>query len=396
MGAGTSGQAQEAVRASLAGETAARAKREAASRVGYYNVKWGDLRLRTTAGSAVEFNDNVNLATQNQVADWVFRPQLQAQFVYPVTVKNSLNLNIGAGYSYYLKEDRLSRYFITPDSELSFDVFAGDCLINLYDRFSVSQDAYQNPATTGTGNVGTFNNSAGLSTTWDLNDLLVAVGYDFQIQRSTTAGFNQQDATTHSLFGQAGVRPNDFSVVGLEAGGSLIDRDRFSGGNQVNVGLFYRTQISAYLSLQAGAGYTVFAFDQAALAGGKSQVSGAYGNLAVQHRVNRILSHSLSAGLDQQIGLFSSGLELYYLRWSGSWNLIQKLSLGTHVAYEWGKEYGGANDQLERWGLGFTLGRGITEKLGAQFAYDWLNRDSDQINRSYTQNRYTLSLNYRF
>lgn len=384
------------MRASLAGEASASAKREAASKVGYYNIRLEDLQMRTWARTEVEFNDNVEAAESNVHSEVIFRPEVGGRFVYPVTENNALNLSIGGGYSYYYKRDELNRFFVTPGSELSFDIYAGDCVINLHDRFSVTQDSYQNLAATGTGNVGTMENTTGLSTTWDLNDLLLTGGYDYTIRRATGSGSNVQDANSHSLFGQAGVRPNDSTLVGVDVGVSFIERDVYSSGNQYSAGLFYRGQISSYLSLQAGLGYMLFAMDRPTLTNGEDEFTGFYGNLGFQHRVNEILSYTVSAGRDLQLGLYSTGLDYYYARWIGNWKLIREISLATQFEYEWGEELGGAAADLSRWGVGVTVGRSITEKLGAQLAYDWEKRDAAVTNRGYTQNRITLRLNYTF
>jgi hypothetical protein len=390
------GISQEAVRASFAGEAAAAAKRRAASTIGYYNLKLGDLRLRMHASAEIEANDNVNLSDQDARADLILRPQARGTFFYPLTERNALNLTIGAGYSFYLREDNLSRYFITPGSELSFDVFVGDCVINIHDRFSVSQDAYQNPAATGSGNIGTFDNMAGVSATWDLNDLIVSTGYDNLVRRSTTSGFSQQNATSHAFQGSGGMKLNPFTILGLDLGATLIERETQSGGLQYNAGLSYRSQISEYLSVRAALGYTLYQLDAPVLAGGRDELNAAYGSLALQHRVNRILSYSLEAGRDIQIGLFSDILDLYYARLQSSWNLIHKLSLTTHLSYEWGKESGGVGDKITRYGGGIGVGRTITEKLSARLSYDLLVRNSDLPGREYLQNRLGLSLSYLF
>jgi len=389
------GFSQEAVRASLAGEAAAAAKRKAATTIGYHNLKMGDLRLRLHASTELEANDNVNLSDQDPRSDLIVRPQARGTFLYPLTERNSLNLTIGAGYAFYLREDNLSRYFITPGSELSFDVFVGDCLINIHDRVSVSQDAYENPAATGSGNIGTFDNMAGVSATWDLHDVVLTTGYDHLLRRSTTSGFSQQNATSHAVHGSGGLKVNSFTIIGVDLGATLIERETQSGGVQYNIGLSYRSQISQYLSVRAALGYTLYQLDNPA-PGQSKDLNAIYGSLAVQHRVNRIVSYSLEAGRDVQIGLFSDILDLYFARLQANWNLIHKVSLGTHLSYEWGTESGGAGDEITRYGGGISVGRGLTEKLSARLYYDLLVRNSNLPGREYLQNRVGLSLAYAF
>lgn len=387
---------QEAIRASMAGEAAAAAKRQAATTVGYYNLKIEDLRARFSAGLGIEASDNVNYSDQNAQSDVIVRPQIDGRFIYPITEHNALSLNLGAGYSAYVDHDNLSRFFITPGSETSFDIFVGDCLINLHDRFSIVQETYQNPATANSGDISTLDNASGISTTWDLNDLLLVGGYDFVLRRSTTSGFQEQNADTHALYLSGGFRLDSASLLRLDLGTSFISRETRSDGQQYHAGLSYQTKLSDYISVQAAAGYLLYQLDQPALAGGKDQVTGAYGSLGLTHRVNRIVSYTVDAGRDIQIGLFSDILDLYYARLQSNWNLVQKFSLSTRLSYEWGEETGGANDQLTRYGGGISIGRNITEKLRGSLGYDIMVRDSELAGRSYVQNRVLLQLNYAF
>src|SRR5439155_18097119 len=161
--------AQETLRMSLAGAEAAEARRKAASTLGYYNLKLGPAALRFGSSLGVEFNDNVNNAATNAEADVSFRPALNAQLLWPVTDQNSLNLNVGAGYSVYVQHPKLDQVFLTPGSELSFDIYAGNFWINLHDRVSITDNAYQDPTVSGTGDYEQFQNALGISATWDLN-----------------------------------------------------------------------------------------------------------------------------------------------------------------------------------------------------------------------------------
>jgi hypothetical protein len=142
--AGTA-RAQEAIRMSMAGEEAARAHRQAASTVGYYNLTVGPTLWKFGAGLQLEYTDNVSLGTGGSESDFSFRPQINSQMLWPITDKNSLNLDVGVGYSAYVKHSDLDRVFITPGSGLSFDLYVGDVWINLHDRFSITEDAYEDP-----------------------------------------------------------------------------------------------------------------------------------------------------------------------------------------------------------------------------------------------------------
>src|SRR5262245_41656180 len=92
------GRAQEAIRMSLASAEAAEARRKAATTVGYYNIKLGPTAWRFNAGLQAQYDDNVGLASGNREEDFIFRPQINAQMLWPVTEKNSLHLSADVGY----------------------------------------------------------------------------------------------------------------------------------------------------------------------------------------------------------------------------------------------------------------------------------------------------------
>src|SRR5947209_8381581 len=144
LGLAPAAQGQEALRLSLAGAEAAEARRQAASTIGFYNLKLGPTGWRFGAGLGLQYSDNVNLGSANSGGDFSLSPQINAQMLWPVTDKNTLNLSVGMGYLAYLTHSELDRIFITPVSELSFDMYVPDYLvINLHDRFSVLQNSYQ-------------------------------------------------------------------------------------------------------------------------------------------------------------------------------------------------------------------------------------------------------------
>ena len=137
------GSGQEALRLSMAGDLAAESQHKAQSSLGYYNLLAGPTAWRFSSSLGMEFNDNVRLET-NGVSDLIARPSVSAQMHWPLTPKNSLDFSLSAGYSAYFQNQDLSRFFINPGSGFSFDVFVKDCKINLHDRITITQNAYEN------------------------------------------------------------------------------------------------------------------------------------------------------------------------------------------------------------------------------------------------------------
>src|SRR5260370_27756913 len=105
---------QESVRMSIASAEAAEARRKAQSSIGYYNIKLGPPGWKFGSGLGLEYNDNVENRSENREGDFILRPQINAEMIWPLSEKNSLNLSLGGGYSFYVEHSSLDRLFITP------------------------------------------------------------------------------------------------------------------------------------------------------------------------------------------------------------------------------------------------------------------------------------------
>ena len=201
--------------------------------------------------------------------DFIFRPQINTRMLWPVSDQNSINLALGGGYRLTSSNPNLDRAFITPGSELSFDLYAGDFWINLHDRFSITENTYQDPTVAGSGNYSQFQNALGVATTWDLNKVIVKVGYDHVNYDSITGGSGQNIGGQPSGYSEvfstsAGYALKPGMLLGVELGGSLITytttttNTPYSNANQWNVGGFYDAPLSEYIHITAHAGYTVY------------------------------------------------------------------------------------------------------------------------------------------
>ena len=73
-------------------------------------------------------------------------------------------------------------------------------LFNFHDSFSYIQEFCHEPAVSGPVSYGTFQNTAGLSGTWDLNDVTLTLGYDHQNVLATSSQFS---TNTDHAFGTA-------------------------------------------------------------------------------------------------------------------------------------------------------------------------------------------------
>lgn len=392
---------------SIASAEAAEARRRAASTLGYYNLKLGPTAWNFGTGLGLEYNSNVYYTEADPKGDLIFRPQVNTRMLWPVSDQNSINLTLGGGYSAYTSNPRLDRAFITPDSELSFDLYVGEFWINLHDRFSITEDTYQDPTVVGSGNYSQLQNALGVGTTWDLNKAVVRAGYDHVNYDSLSGGAGQgsggQPSGSSEVFSSSAgfaVRPG--MLLGLEVGDSLINYSTattntpYSNANQWNVGGFYDAPLSGFIHIAAHAGYSVYspAGGGRTIAGG--DFSGIYAQLDVTHRVNQYVSYTLSGGRTVSVAFSGGTIDRYYANWQANWAIMRKVTLGTSFTYEEGSQLFAGAETYSQYGPGITLSRPITAKLTSSLGYQLYWRDSNLANRNYTLSVVSLNLNYVF
>lgn len=390
---------------SLAGADAAAARRRANSTVGYYNVRLGPTVWRLGSSLGTEYNSNVRY-TQNGEDDVIIRPGINAEMLWPVSDQNSLNLSLGGGYSAYLKNPDLSRWFVTPGSEIAFDVYAGDVWINLHDRFSITQDSYQDPTVAGIGDYARLENVAGVGAVWDLNKIIVRSGYDHANYLTVSGGSgNVPDGQNEIFNASVGYELKPEMTLGIEAGFAYIqyqkdERTIFENATQWNVGPFYDVQLSDYMRLNLSAGYTSFkpSLARALPFSFESDLDGFYASGQVRHRLNKYLDHSITAGRSISYTFYGGTADITQVRWQGNWHVLEEINLSTSVSYETGTQYNFGKESFDRVGGGFSLGRAITRKLGATAGYQYYVRNSDWQGsaRDYSTHIVDLNLSYRF
>lgn len=397
----TSASAQEAIRMSLASSEAAEARRKAATTVGYHNLRLGPTAWNFAAGLGVEFNDNVYYRPSGQRADLILRPQFDTRMLWPVSDQNSITLSLGAGYSAYLDNSELSRMFISPNTELSFDLYVGNFWINLHDRITIIEDNYSDPTVVGNVDYSRMENTIGATATWDLNKVIVRLGYDHANYTSLSSGdAAYPDGQAEMIFLTAGYAVNRNMMAGLELGGSLISYDLegtnvfFSDALQWNAGAFLESKFSDYLRGRLSAGFTMFSPDTSDPA--IEDESGTYVQLGLTHRVNKHVDYTLGFSRRVSFTFYGGTIDMYTVNLYANWRLIQKVALSTGFTYEHGEYLYGFSEEFDRYGPSIQLSRKLSNKLSATLAYRLYLRDSNIALRDYTLNIVSLNLRYQF
>ena len=396
--------AQEALRLSLAGDLAAETQRQARNSVGYYNLLWGPVALRCSTAVSTEFTDNARNSSKAE-GDMIIRPSANVQLNWPVTEWNTLNLSFGAGYSLYAQHSDLSQLYINPGSGLSFDIFIKDWKFNLHDRATLTQNSYENPATTGGQNNSFLQNDIGVTGLWDLSKVLVNLGYDHVDYIGMDNLRSQPDSASENFFLNVGFRLRPEILVGLEGGLGLVSYDRSGPTNAVfasdamqwNVGAFSSVQISEHLSARLDAGYMVYIPENSQMAG-ISEMDSLYFQFSAAHEITEHISYSLSAGHSVDFAYNGQAYERLFVRLNPNWNVVRKFSITTPVWWEQGTQIAAHSFNYDQYGAGITVGRTLTQKLSASVYYQFVMRTTDQTSsyNDYTANIVGLSLNYQF
>jgi|SRR5665213_170008 len=400
---------QEALRISMAGDLAAESQHQADSSIGYYNLLLGRTAWRFSSGLNLEYDDNVRLE-QNGEGDLIFQPSLNTQMHWPLTLKNSLDFSLGVGYSEYLQHPDLSQFFINPGSGFSFDFYVGDFKINLHDRITITENTYQNPgAGGGNQNLESLENTAGISSLWDLNKIIVNLGYDHvnYVSLSSQAG-QQPDAASENIYINGGVRVRPELIMGLEAGGTVISYSQESSSNslaipgavQWNAGAFVSSQISEYLNTRVDVGYTDYAPDSTSTNLFTSDSSGFYFSFSLSHRVNRFVNYTLTAGRSTDLSAYGQAQTYYFASLTPNWNFLKKYSISTPISWREGTTvYSGtaaSSENYDQIQLGLNVGRSITKNLSAGISYQFVRETSNLASFNYTVNIVSLNFNYQF
>jgi hypothetical protein len=391
---------QDAVRPSLAGEAAAEARRQDIEHVPY-NLMLGPVKFRFSATFGAEYNDNINLAETNEQDDIILRPQVNLDAIWPITQLNTIRLDLGLGYAWYLDHSNANTngVLISPGSQLAFDIFVGDFRINFHDRPSLQQDPIAQLALSNVVDYGRFENTAGVSVLWDLNKAVLTLGYDHYNYVSTTDDFDYLDRNAEELAATLQIKATSTTGIGVESNAVFTNYDQniLNDSTDYAVGGFVETQMTNYLKLRVAGGYQWINFDNGGLVGDTSDLADYYANVLISHQLNATIKQTVAAGHESQLGINSNYIVLNYIRHTVSWNIIRDTLLSTEFFYEDADESGGfITEHLHRYGGAITIGYQLTPHITLGARYQYTQKDSDVALRDYRQNRVSVDGTYSF
>lgn len=367
-----------------------------------YTVKWGDFKLLAAPSLGLQWNDNINLSHDHALDDYIISPALQLNASYPFTHRNLLQFNVEVGYDKYLQHDQYSGVRLLSGSQIALDVYIKDFWINVHNRFEYTQDSAGHPDVAGSGLYGGLNNTAGVSGTWDLEDVILSLGYDHNNFVPASSQFDYTTSSSEIVSARAGFRFNSHLTTGLEGSVSFTDYEQpvLNNNTGYDAGLYADWKPGPYFEAKLRGGYTLYDFSQTSLVVPAVNESAWYVDLDVTHHLTDAFSYTLSAGHDLRLGIESDTVEAWYVRPHVDWAFIKDWSLAASFSYENGKlgssTLPGVPAEHYEWNeFDFGLKHNLTGKLSLALDYRLIVRSSDFVSREYNQNLVGLWLTYK-
>ncbi len=420
-------RAQELTRESLAGAQAAGSSGGGASSADQpdYNLRLGPVKFLADASAGVEYIDNITYSDHDRLSDEVFRLALNIRALWAITPLNTLDIRLGIGFVRYIEHPEAAKgdVFITPGSQVAFDVYVADMFrLNFHDSFALLQDPVDTPELNNATNFGRFINTAGVTVVGDFNTIIATVGYDHTTYTSLNSTYDYLDRNAEQFLASVSYKLAPRTFIGVEGTAAITNYDHSQQIQQNDstggtVGGFLDITPTPYLRVVARAGYQYTSFDDngtfstGRFANGTnvfgvpagtrlsddSKLSDVYWNLTLSNRINAYVTHSLTAGRENDFGLTSDYITVNYVRYNIAWRALSNVSLGGDVFYENDQESGGLFDEhLQRYGGDVTLTYQFNLHLSATAHYYGIIKDSDTNGRDYYQNRAGIDVDYRF
>jgi len=406
------GFAQEALRSAQQSDASARLRERPVVRSTEEPLRIGPVTFDIATGYSLEASDNIRYTENNRESDLIQRPSMHLGIAYGASRQSQLNLNVGFGYEDYISHSELDRFFVTPGSEVAFDVrFGSSGTVTVFDRFDYSQDVTSEGALSGVAKFPRLQNTVGLRSIWKSGKWVWQTDYSHLNvietgDESGTESFDHLERADEQFFGRA-ARRFDFPVqAGLEASASLSDyvqptqRDR----NTITAGPFLKWTAADALevTVRGGVAHTVFQSTNSAME--DSDLESYYVGFQVHHRLTKYIDYGFSATHDIQAGINTGTdyIESTQLTLDVNWKMLRYLDLAARVFGEDSKEArvsqfsGPGGDKYRRLGVDFNASYQLTRHFSVFSRYAFVVKDSDEDLRSYTENKVTVGANYRY
>jgi hypothetical protein len=388
-----------------------------------YTIRSGDFRLLVSPSIEMDWNDNINGVSSSPQQDFILQPSLQLTGTYPVTEHNILNISLGIGYAEYLEHPIYNGLRINAGSQVAFDVYVEDFRFNFHDSAQESQDTGAQGGVAGTALYGGLLNSFGVTTTWNLHDLILSLGIDQNNYLASSSLFDYLNYSSQNPVARAifQFRPN-FSA-GLETSASFTSySEEVLNNSQIySAGVLANWNPDKYFVVNAHAGYAIYDYGQTSQSGEifeESPTGGTiivpvtgplrtanqnswYAMLALTHHITRKIDYNLTFNEQIVPGVQSDASKVTSVILGADWAFSQALTFHSSVDYEHGQQgqgnlSGNLSETYNFVNASLTANYAITKAISMGLSYRRALRYSNLEGGTYAQDLVSLNLTYRF
>ena len=365
-----------------------------------YNLAVGPMRFNLAAGTGLEWNDNITLSDKNRKSDFIWRPSLSLEAVWPLSELNTLRFSLGASYAKYFKHSEFDSrgVLLSPNSELAMTVHVGQIAITLRDRFSYQEDPFDIPQISGVANFRRFENLAGIQADWDLNPVVhLAAGYNHYNLWAHDDVFRFEDRSIDTVYARPSVKVSPAVTVGVDGSVNWIKyrRDVLSDGRSYLIGPFLDVALTENTRAYVEAGYQRYDTEGTSLFSDDTDSNSYYVKSELDNRLSDVFSQRLSFSKTTEAGFSSNFYELWHVEYAADWKLTPSLVFDPMAFYE---HYKSSNhgEKADRYGTVLGLRYVLTPSLTVGADYRFILKDSNLEDADYYQNLVLLSVFYNF
>jgi len=368
----------------------------------HYNLAVGPLRLNVAAGVGLEYNDNVNLSDHDRQSDFIFRPSLNIDTVWPISDLNTLRFSLGMSYAKYFDHSQYDTrgVLFSPNSELALTAMVGQVSITVRDRFSYQEDPYAIPAISNQAVFRRYENLAGIQADWDMNSIThLTAGYNhYNLWVIDEPVFEEASHSIDTFYVRPSVKVAPTVTVGVDASASYIqyNTDYFNDGTSVLAGPYVDWAVTDSTRFYVEGGYQDFLDNGGGTIGNVADKNSYYIKAELDNRLTDYFNQRLSFSKTIEAGFTSQYYELWHVEYAADWKLTPSLVLDPVLFYEHYKTSGGISENGDEFGTDIGLRYILTPSVTVGADYRFVLNDASLPDSSYYQNLVLLSLFYNF
>ena len=368
----------------------------------HYNLAVGPLRFNVAAGVGLEYNDNINLSDHDRQSDFIFRPSLNIDTVWPITDMNTLRFSIGLSYAKYFDHSQYDTrgVLVSPNSELAMTFLIGQVTVTLRDRFSYQEDPYAIPTISNEAVFRRYENLAGIQADWDVNSIThLTVGYNhYNLWTIDTPAFDEASHSIDTIFVRPSVKITPAASLGIDASASYIQYNDsiFNDAASILVGPYLDWAVTDSTRFYVEGGYQDYLDEGGGDIGSVGDQNSYYVKTEIDNRLSDYFNQRLSFSKTIETGYTSQYYELWHVEYAADWKLTPSLVFDPVLFYEHYDTDGGQSETGDRFGTDLGLRYLLTPSVTLGADYRFILNSSNVPDNSYYQNLVLLSLFYNF